>query len=145
MSADRVKCKKIVDDFMNSLVSGKRQKFLQKPNFIKKLKDSSLTEKEQDIVYNDYLTRVLNTISNSDIIANIESEHINQTMNTILDLKKRGRINPKTTPAQLLDAISECAICGTYTTNRCSRCNIARYCSRKCQKEDWSKHKKTCT
>jgi hypothetical protein len=149
MSADEVKCKKIVDDFMNSLVPGKRQKFLQKSKFIKKLKDSSLTEEEQDIVYNDYTTRALSTISNADIIANIEPEHIKQfaeqSMNTILSLKNRGKIHPKTTPAQLLDAISECANCGKYATVRCSRCDIARYCNKTCQKKNWEKHKKTCT
>lgn len=148
MSADYAKCKQIVDDFISGLVPGKRQKFLPKSKFIKKLKNSSLTEKEQDIVYNDYLNRAINTISNADIIAHIDPDHIKQfaaqTMNTILDLDKRGKINPKTTPAQLLEVISECAKCGKYATDRCSRCNIARYCSRECQKEDWKEHKKRC-
>jgi len=26
----------------------------------------------------------------------------------------------------------------------CSRCRIARYCSKKCQKKDWKKHKRSC-
>ena len=149
MSApDYVKCKQIVDNFISSLVPGQRQKFLTKSKFIKKIKNSSLTEEEQNIVYNDYLNRALDTISNDDIIAHIDPAHVKQfaeqTMNTILDLDKRGKINPKTTPAQLLKVISECATCGEYTTKRCSKCNIARYCIRECQKEDWAEHKKKC-
>ncbi|CAJ2504881.1 Uu.00g122750.m01.CDS01 [Anthostomella pinea] len=27
---------------------------------------------------------------------------------------------------------------------KCSRCSKTKYCSVECQKEDWSKHRKTC-
>ena len=121
---------------------------MTKPKFIKKLKNSSLTEEEQNIVYNDYLKRALETITDADIVAHIGREHMSlfqaQTMNTILNLSKCGKINKNTTPAQLLDAISECAVCNTPTTTRCSQCNMVRYCSRECQKQDWKKHKKIC-
>lgn len=34
--------------------------------------------------------------------------------------------------------------CKTKGDNRCSRCHVSRYCSRKCQKEDWPVHKLKC-
>ena len=70
MSADLTKCKQLVDDFMSRLIAGQRQKYLSKKKFIKKL-NCSLTEKEQDIVYNDYTKRALKTITYTDIMENI--------------------------------------------------------------------------
>ena len=35
-------------------------------------------------------------------------------------------------------------ICGSVTTKRCSRCKSKHYCSRECQKNDWSNHKSDC-
>lgn len=39
-----------------------------------------------------------------------------------------------------------CVKCGKFLekVKKCSRCKIAFYCSRECQKEDWSEHKKHC-
>jgi len=40
-----------------------------------------------------------------------------------------------------------CAFCGepsTHKKNLCARCRAVAYCSRKCQKEHWKVHKKTC-
>lgn len=37
-----------------------------------------------------------------------------------------------------------CTVCGTATTNRCGTCQYARYCSRECQRADWSLHKHLC-
>lgn len=40
-----------------------------------------------------------------------------------------------------------CAQCNTHTTSaykRCARCRDARYCSKKCQREDWQRHKVDC-
>jgi len=42
-----------------------------------------------------------------------------------------------------------CAFCGTHGTEGtkllcCSRCKLAHYCSRECQKQHWKGHKKVC-
>ena len=40
---------------------------------------------------------------------------------------------------------TECNNCELYSkTSFCSRCRIAKYCSQKCQLQDWSDHKKYC-
>ncbi|EPQ52052.1 hypothetical protein GLOTRDRAFT_122782 [Gloeophyllum trabeum ATCC 11539] len=42
-----------------------------------------------------------------------------------------------------LDA-KDCAICGTMTRNKCSRCKKVYYCTKDCQRADWKSHKPTC-
>lgn len=39
-----------------------------------------------------------------------------------------------------------CDICGELKAHlkRCSQCKKKWYCSKKCQREDWNKHKKIC-
>ena len=38
-----------------------------------------------------------------------------------------------------------CDVCGSGgKTKKCHACQVARYCSRECQKEAWKKHKKEC-
>src|ERR1019366_1727825 len=39
----------------------------------------------------------------------------------------------------------ECENCGRKTRKTCQRCGIAKYCSPKCQKEDWEVHQDECT
>jgi tetratricopeptide (TPR) repeat protein len=44
----------------------------------------------------------------------------------------------------IIDLI-KCSRCGNPdTTSVCSGCHVQSYCSRECQKADWSEHKKTC-
>ena len=44
--------------------------------------------------------------------------------------------------------MEECAYCGkrgdTLTIRLCTGCKAIRYCSRGCQKGDWSRHKAAC-
>lgn len=41
-------------------------------------------------------------------------------------------------------ALKLCAACNIPTTQRCNRCQSARYCSKTCQKADWPTHKLLC-
>lgn len=36
------------------------------------------------------------------------------------------------------------SMCGKIGTKHCAECKVTRYCSVKCQREDWVKHKKDC-
>ena len=38
----------------------------------------------------------------------------------------------------------KCGTCGIPCEKRCSRCHITRYCSVKCQQDDWKHHKILC-
>ena len=40
--------------------------------------------------------------------------------------------------------LKRCLVCKMRATKTCSGCGIASYCSSKCQKKDWSMHKKQC-
>ncbi|PWY83793.1 putative MYND domain protein [Aspergillus sclerotioniger CBS 115572] len=47
------------------------------------------------------------------------------------------------------DAPATCTVCfksgsDAMPLKRCAKCQTQRYCSRECQKADWTKHKKTC-
>ena len=37
-----------------------------------------------------------------------------------------------------------CGVCGNTSSFICGRCKRSKYCSRKCQLEDWSNHKNMC-
>ena len=38
-----------------------------------------------------------------------------------------------------------CVVCGKETEDRCTACNLVRYCSKECQKQHWPVHKQTCS
>lgn len=47
--------------------------------------------------------------------------------------------------ARTVAAIDTCCLCRAATsTQKCSGCNVARYCSQKCQSDDWAAHSKVC-
>ena len=39
---------------------------------------------------------------------------------------------------------TRCSCCSTETHFQCSRCKFVKYCTEKCQREDWVNHKHTC-
>lgn len=39
---------------------------------------------------------------------------------------------------------SKCNKCQKFASFRCSKCDKTKYCSKECQKSDWSEHKKNC-
>jgi len=39
---------------------------------------------------------------------------------------------------------NQTCFCGKVGTETCSKCKSTKYCSRECQKSDWSKHKLSC-
>ena len=43
------------------------------------------------------------------------------------------------------NAADQCGHCGAAKpSQKCGRCNAVKYCSTKCQRKDWKKHKKLC-
>lgn len=40
--------------------------------------------------------------------------------------------------------MSTCSVCNKSTSNKCSQCEVTFYCSRECQKLDWTSHKIKC-
>ncbi|KAL7548785.1 hypothetical protein ACHAWF_012038 [Thalassiosira exigua] len=56
--------------------------------------------------------------------------------------------NPKYSygPLELLNNEDHCLVCcGILKLRKCTRCKKAKYCSKKCQREDWGRHKAFCT
>ena len=37
-----------------------------------------------------------------------------------------------------------CPVCGQAARKKCAGCRCVRYCSRECQVQDWSRHKRSC-
>ena len=57
--------------------------------------------------------------------------------------EEKDKLSGKTDDSTGHDA--ECAVCGKRQgARKCARCMKIHYCSRTCQKSDWSSHKKTC-
>ena len=46
--------------------------------------------------------------------------------------------------ASFSTSLGFCHRCGKEAKSKCSRCNKSFYCSRECQRSDWSDHKKAC-
>lgn len=56
-----------------------------------------------------------------------------------------GRLRAVTEVAAELRSVRPCALCGTASILKCSRCNAEMYCSVECQRARWASHKKACT
>ena len=59
------------------------------------------------------------------------------------------RPRPRTVPSSSLPADEEttgnrCKVCGNDAVKKCAGCGEAYYCSRKCQLNDWKRHKPDC-
>jgi predicted RNA-binding Zn-ribbon protein involved in translation (DUF1610 family) len=69
----------------------------------------------------------------------------------IMDVEDGTRVHGhRIISPSFLPLAGNCAVCGRASILRCARCNnngnvpIRFFCSRKCQKADWSVHKRTC-
>ena len=86
---------------------------------------------------------------------------ISETAETAAQIRDKNTLHQDITLFQFLNMSSKdnseaedtssccCASCGTAENDdtklkRCNACYLVRYCSVKCQKEHWSKHKKEC-
>ena len=47
-------------------------------------------------------------------------------------------------PSDKATNAKKCAACGDPAKSKCNRCGLAKYCSRDCQKKDWTTHRKVC-
>ena len=43
-----------------------------------------------------------------------------------------------------MQGVEKCWRCESPCSQRCGRCSVAYYCSKKCQKQDWGRHKVDC-
>lgn len=60
--------------------------------------------------------------------------------NSAVDSDKRWRAHQK----KLMGKPTECIVCGSPTTQKCTTCKLVYYCKRACQAHDWSTHKQSC-
>jgi hypothetical protein len=71
----------------------------------------------------------------------VETRCPKEGCNTLI-MKAAGRPNPHNP-----NAPTGCARCGgpgEPSLMQCSKCHVAKYCSRECQAEDWGAHKEVC-
>lgn len=55
-----------------------------------------------------------------------------------------GTFEPNTPPPDWKVISRKCSVCAAATKSLCEQCRQVRYCSRACQKQDWSHHKPIC-
>ena len=93
------------------------------------------------------------TKSQSGVKAEKESSHsdgqrnascINDNMSTCQRISsvENGSVSPKKKPDRAIR--KPCNVCGVLAAKYCSNCCSVYYCSEKCQKGDWKKHKLEC-
>lgn len=61
-------------------------------------------------------------------------------------LRRAGFVDGAGRPREVPGTTPKCWVCGVmkYELKRCSRCRAVFYCSQKCQREHWPKHKAHC-
>ena len=74
------------------------------------------------------------------------------TMLEVLECPLLDLLDPKTSRRLLFEIClyafvsgNMCYVCEAAPARRCSGCQVTRYCSRRCQKQDWQRHKDYCT
>ncbi len=109
---------------------------------------------------NPHWHQTLCTSLDNDILVNKEKEHLRNTNSSnFLDLhkpnnvfyrlpdnyfSKKGIIKNSTQSTLIQNKKRNCFVCNKLTSSRCSRCKKIYYCSPKCQRQHWRKHKKIC-
>jgi len=77
-------------------------------------------------------------------------ENTGCNLKLILKEKKQHSLNCKFKQNNQLESDREevdgvkCWVCYTPTVNLCSKCKLGAYCSKRCQVQNWSKHKGNC-
>ena len=90
--------------------------------------------------YNDKLARVKSVLdpTRGRHLVTLEGEVVPSTVNRDIHIK----------PENMLHACEYCHVVKSTTDMpielKCSRCRIARYCNRDCQRTDWPQHKVNC-
>ncbi|RPD61734.1 hypothetical protein L226DRAFT_485113 [Lentinus tigrinus ALCF2SS1-7] len=61
-------------------------------------------------------------------------------------LRRSGGMTSKWTLKKTIEMPPKCIVCdrAMYDLKKCARCQKDTYCSEKCQRQDWSRHKKNC-
>ncbi|KAM7358882.1 zinc finger MYND-type containing 10 [Cochliomyia hominivorax] len=78
----------------------------------------------------------LNTAYNTDLLAELEAK-TEDSEKTVKDNNNEKSKNPD-------GKINKCENCFAEAEKKCSNCKVVYYCSRKCQLDDWTEHKKKC-
>ncbi|XP_073837310.1 zinc finger MYND-type containing 10 [Musca autumnalis] len=97
---------------------------------IAQLQESTFLSKDKDHIMT--IAQRLNAAYNTDMLAELEEKaaETNKQTNTTSDLEK--------------NVANKCGNCYGSAEKKCSQCKTVYYCSRKCQLEDWPKHKINC-
>ncbi|XP_011407549.2 PREDICTED: ubiquitin carboxyl-terminal hydrolase 19-like [Amphimedon queenslandica] len=81
----------------------------------------------------------LSEMKDNDFIVICEVLSFHEAKEKVIELHVTQRVKFRNLP-------SKCCGCGDKGSGfkRCSRCKSVEYCSRKCQEDDWSRHRKRC-
>jgi len=151
--------KHLRDDFDERIKNIERSLILTKKNIKDIYRENpyngrDLTVDEFEHIYKYYGIKIRVTIAKYEPKITISEELITSfkknIKETIDELYEKDKIGPDRPFAHNFAKVSKsmfvnvCYICSNKSKHVCSICNKTKYCSKKCQKYDWSDHKKIC-